>query len=329
MANPADLKNLRCKTEADALGKTDEAFFPAEVAKTFYDDDQKVLHGKPVINREEHFFDKTGRKRWLLTSKLPLRDQDGKIVGLVGIGHDITNRKEVELALAERTEEVFQRNLELAGINTALQQQIAERERIEQVLDRERNLLRTLIDNLPDYVYAKDTEGRFVVANVGVARQLGFLSPSEVIGKSDFDLFPHELAARYHAEEQEIIRSGQGMHNHEGPSVDASKEGKNRWVLTTKVPLRNALGEITGFVGLGQDITERKRVELALAERTQELEQKHKQTAEELKMARELQLAMLPHEFPCVPRYKPRSESDLEFFSFFFPAGAVSGDFST
>jgi sigma-B regulation protein RsbU (phosphoserine phosphatase) len=80
-------------------------------------------------------------------------------------------------------------------------------------------------------------------------------------------------------------------------------------------------------VGIGHDFTKRKEVELALAERTQELEQKHKQTAEELKMARELQLAMLPHEFPCVPRHKPRAESDLEFFSFFFPAGAVSGDF--
>jgi sigma-B regulation protein RsbU (phosphoserine phosphatase) len=80
-------------------------------------------------------------------------------------------------------------------------------------------------------------------------------------------------------------------------------------------------------VGIGHDFTKRKEVELALAERTQQLEQKHKQTEEELKMARELQLAMLPHEFPCVPRHKPRAESDLEFFSFFFPAGAVSGDF--
>ena len=327
MTNPADLKNLRCKNEADAIGKTDYDFFPTEVAKKFHDDDQKVIHGEPVINREEYLLDDQGRKRWLLTSKLPLRDQGGKIVGLVGIGRDITNRKQVEQTLAERTEEVVQRNRELAGTNTTLQKLIAERKRIEQALDRERLLLRTLIDNLPDYVYAKDAEGRFVITNVAVARQLGFSSPNDLIGKSDFDLFPHELAARYHAEEQKIIRSGEGLYNHEGPSVDASKQEKNRWILTNKVPLRNAQGEITGFVGLGQDITERKQVELALAERTQQLEQRHKQTAEELKMARELQLAMLPHEFPCVPRHKPRAESDLEFFSFFFPAGAVSGDF--
>jgi PAS domain S-box-containing protein len=124
---------------------------------------------------------------------------------------------------------------------------------------------RALVDNLPGYVYAKDAEGRFVMANVGVARQLGFSSPNEVIGKSDFDLFPHELAARYHAEEQKIIRSGQGLYNYEGPTVDASMKEKNRWVSTTKMPLRNAQGEIIGFIGLGQDITERKQAEEALA----------------------------------------------------------------
>ena len=96
MANPADLKNLRCKTEAEAIGKTDFDLFPKDVAEQFWADDQKVIQGEPVINREEHFFDEAGQKRWLLTSKLPLRDQDGKIVGLMGIGRDITARKEAE-----------------------------------------------------------------------------------------------------------------------------------------------------------------------------------------------------------------------------------------
>ncbi len=126
------------------------------------------------------------------------------------------------------------------------------------------HLLRTLIDALPDYVYAKDTEGRFIIANVAVARQLGFSSPKEIVGKSDFDLFPHDLAARYRAEEQKIIESGKELHNHEGPTVDESKPEKDRWVSTTKVILRDAQGKATGFIGLGVDITERKRAEAAL-----------------------------------------------------------------
>ena len=185
----------------------------------------------------------------------------------------------MEQALAERTEEVSQRNQELAGANATLQQQIAVRERIEKVLEGERNLLRTLIDNLPDYVYAKDAEGRFTIANMGVARQFGFSSPNEVIGKSDFDLFPRDLAAQYHIEEQEILRSGQGLHSYEGPTVDASKPEKNRWVSTTKVPLRNDLGEITGFVGLGHDITERKRMEEALQQSSRELQARNDELA--------------------------------------------------
>jgi PAS domain S-box-containing protein len=131
-------------------------------------------------------------------------------------------------------------------------------------LQQEQHLLRTLVDNLPDYVYIKSAEGRFILANLAVARQMGFSSPDEIIGKSDFDLFPQELAARYRAEEMEMIRSGKGLYNHEGPTVDASREEKNRWVSTTKVILRNAQGEVTGFIGLGRDITEQKRAEDAL-----------------------------------------------------------------
>jgi PAS domain S-box-containing protein len=139
-------------------------------------------------------------------------------------------------------------------------------------LAEERNLLHTLINNLPDYIYVKDIEDRFIIANVAVARQRGFSSPDEVIGKSDFDILPPELAEQYHADEQRIIQSGQGLYNHEGLTIDASKEDKNRWVSTTKVPLRNTYGKITGFVGLGRDVTDRRMAEEALRQSNRELE---------------------------------------------------------
>ena len=97
LANPADLKNLGCATEAEAMGKTDFDFFPQEAAAKFFADDQAVLKtGRPVIDREESFVDKDGHKHWLMTGKLPLRDESGAIVGLVGIGRDITTLKENE-----------------------------------------------------------------------------------------------------------------------------------------------------------------------------------------------------------------------------------------
>jgi len=96
LANPADYKNYHCQTEAEAIGKTDFDLFPKDIAEKFWADDQKVIQGQPVINREEYFLSDEGEKRWLMTSKLPLRDQSGKVVGLVGIGRDITDRRRKE-----------------------------------------------------------------------------------------------------------------------------------------------------------------------------------------------------------------------------------------
>jgi PAS domain S-box-containing protein len=147
-----------------------------------------------------------------------------------------------------------------------------ERRRMEETLTGERNLLRTLIDHLPDYIYVKDAQGRFVMGNMAVVRQMRLTSPAELVGKSDFDLFPEELATQYYAAEQEIIRSGQGLYNHEGPTVDASKAEENRWISTTKVPFRDAQGRIVGCVGLGRDITEHKQAERALERRALQLQ---------------------------------------------------------
>ena len=231
LANKASARNVGCKTEAEAIGKLDFQFYAPEVAAKLLEDDKRVLGREPLLDHEERLITASGEVFWMLATKVPWRDDDGNIMGIIGGGRNITKQKEIELKLTD-----------------------------------ERNLLRTLIDNLPDYVYVKNPQGRFVLANLAVARQMGFSSPDEIIGKSDFDFFPHELAARYRAEEEEMVRSGRGLHNHEGPTVDASKLGKNRWVSTTKVILRDAQGKVTGLIGLGRDITERKRMEEVLAQ---------------------------------------------------------------
>ena len=231
LANKTSVRNVGCQTEAEVLGKPDTEFYTPEVAARLLEDDQKVLGGELLLDHEERLVTARGEVFWMLATKVPWRDDNGNIIGIIGGGRNITKQKEIELKLTN-----------------------------------ERNVLRTMIDNLPDYVYVKDAQGRFVLANMAVARQMGLSSPEEIIGKTDFDLFPQELAARYRAEEEEMIRSGKGMFNHEGPTVDASKRGKNRWVSTTKVILRDPRGKVTGFIGLGRDITERKRMEEVLAQ---------------------------------------------------------------
>ena len=135
----------------------------------------------------------------------------------------------------------------------------AERQRGEEALSREHNLLRALIDNLPDYVYVKDTEGRFLIANTGLARLIGAAQGQDLQGKTAADIFPKELGEMYHSAGLEVIRSGQPMINHEETTIDI--DGDMRWVLTTNVPFRDNLGKIVGLVGISRDITERKQAE--------------------------------------------------------------------
>ena len=149
--------------------------------------------------------------------------------------------------------------IENARLYEKVQKELAERKRAEQTLANERNLLRSLIDNAPDSVYVKDTECRVLLANMACARRAGLSTPEDMLGKTDFDYFPQELAARYFADDQEVLRSGQPLLEHEEPSIDAA--GNPKWISTNKVPLRDDQGKIYGLVGMGRDITGRKKAE--------------------------------------------------------------------
>ncbi len=131
-------------------------------------------------------------------------------------------------------------------------------------LESSGQMLRALIDHLPDFIYVKDTKGRFVVANMSLARDLGLETPDALIGKTDFDFYPKELASSFFADEQNVISSGLVLLDQEEPVMD--HEGKMNPVLTTKVPLRDRGGRITGIAGVGRDITQRKKVEAAMRE---------------------------------------------------------------
>lgn len=171
--------------------------------------------------------------------------------------------------LAERGEIVYDadgRPLRLAGVV----QDITERKQIEETLANERRLLRTFIDTVPDVLYAKDRESRFVLVNAATLAQLGAASMEEVIGKSDFDFHPLHLAQEYRGRELALLESGE-MSNVEEPVVHPVT-GETRWYASVKVPWRNANGEIIGLVGIGRDITESKQIHEALRRREQLLQ---------------------------------------------------------
>ena len=120
----------------------------------------------------------------------------------------------------------------------------------------ERVSLQTLIDCVPDYLWVKDAEGRFVIVNKAAASNSGRTNTSDMIGLSDFDLHAPEAARRFRNDEEDILRSGQPMINREEVVSDAT--ATNRCLLSTKVPVRNDRNEISGLVGIARDITGRK-----------------------------------------------------------------------
>jgi len=222
VANQFDINNIGCAEEKDVIGKTDLELFEGEIGLRGYLDDMNVIHkGQPVLNREENFFNENGEETWLLTTKLPLPDQKGLIIGLVGIGRDITQNKR--------------------AIHT---------------IENERKLLRTLIDNLPYAIYVKDAKGRKLVANAADLKLMNCQKEEDIIGKTDLEIFNSIEGRKGFDEDMQVLESGIPMLNMENQYTDSS--GKLNWRVISKIPLVDRQGKITGLVGFGRDITEQR-----------------------------------------------------------------------
>jgi PAS domain S-box-containing protein len=136
------------------------------------------------------------------------------------------------------------------------------------------DLLRTVIDNLPDAIYVKDIETRKVLVNLTDARNLGCKTEAEALGKTDFDFFPKEIAENFFKDDQLVLQAGQKIIDREEKAV--MQDGEVFWLLTTKVPWRDAAGKIIGLVGIGRNITAIKETEAKLDQvRKQLLEASH------------------------------------------------------
>ncbi len=135
---------------------------------------------------------------------------------------------------------------------------ITERKRAAETIVYERQLLRTLLDLLPDGVYIKDLDSRFLMANETLARRFGKDDPAQLLGRSDMDFFPPEIAARHRADEEKVFAGGTILEREEFVVLP---NGQERKLLTTKVPFRDSQGQICGLVGIGRDITEHKLLE--------------------------------------------------------------------
>ncbi len=211
-------------------------------------------------------------------------------------------------------------HLLVRSIRYALERIATERE-----LAEERNLLRSVINNLLDSIYVKDARGVYRLDNLAHRRFIGAEEPDQVVGKTVFDFFPHDAAVHFQADDQNVIRTGKAIVNRQEAFVRS--DGSRHWLSTTKVPLRNNQGQIIGIVGIGRDITDRKRAEEQLAVYNEELRQKNSQLEDDLDMASEVQQAFLPQQFPSFPKEAAQGNSAVRFYARYLPTGAVGGDF--
>ncbi len=224
------------KKHDEIIGKTDHEIHPGILVKKYLADDQRIMETRQAESIEEEWQSIGGVLGYIQVIKCPLYDnaKDQLVIGTIGIFWDITKRKKAEILLAE-----------------------------------EKNLLRTVIDNLPDYIYVKDLESKFVLANKAVANLMGAEYPDALLGKTDLDYYSEKDASKFRNDEIQLMTSGKAITDIE--EFFHSPQGKIEWSRTSKLPLRNINDEIIGMVGMGHNITawkkqeeERKRLEAQL-----------------------------------------------------------------
>lgn len=226
--NQATVALMGAESVKDIIGKSDADFFEPELARKKRKDELKIIETGDGIERYiEERISPGERGEWVLSSKLPFRDADGRIIGTFGISSDVTTMIEA------------QRSLEM-----------------------ERNTLRVLLDSIPDSIYIRSPEGKYIVVNRALADLVEIEDPQDVEGKTPYDFFPEEEAAAFLSEDAEVMAGGVTVTS---PSrVTRRRKGELRHLITTKVPVRNHEGKISGILGINRDVTEQEKAREAV-----------------------------------------------------------------
>jgi sigma-B regulation protein RsbU (phosphoserine phosphatase) len=190
---------------------------------------------------------------------------------------------------------------------------------------RENGMLRAVLDSMPDSIAIKDLKGRYVFDNRSHCRFLGAIKTADVVGKTLFDFLPAGIAAKFHADDLCVLRSGEAVVRSADEAIDTA--GNKIWLSVTKVPLYDDQGELIGLVSTTHDITARRKAEEQLAGYAAELREKNALLEEDLETAREPQNSLLPQQYPRFPSSALPGASALRFRHFFRPCSAVGGDF--
>jgi phosphoserine phosphatase RsbU/P len=246
---------------------------------------------------ESQVYRKDGSAIWISENCRAIRTQSGRLLYYEGTVEDVTQRRQAEENL---------RNSE--------------------------TLYHSLVETMPQNVFRKDLQGRFTFANQQYCKHYR-CKLEQILGKTDFDFFPKELAEQYQKDDQRVLATGQ---TYEIVEEHQPLGQKKTIVQVVKTPLHGSDGKIVGLQGIFWDITQQRladdrirRANTQLAQSRKELRLRNLQMEDDLKMAREIQLAMLPQQYPTFPRAAAPADSAFHFTHRYLPTSAVGGDFYT
>lgn len=252
--NEKTLQAIGLSSYEDIIGKTVYDLYPHKLAETIAQHHLETMKTRKTLKHEELIKDvKTGQTKYFTTVKTPLYDED-KIIGSIGISIDITERRRMEQ--------------ELRSLKEAAQ---TAKEEIKFTLSN-------IIENMPGHIYWKNKEGFYLGCNKQQAESLGFHESSEVIGKTDFELFEEHIATFIRKNDIKIMESDKMEILEERKNLDSDKV-----VLSQKAPLKNDKGNVKGILGISIDITERKKMEQELIVAKENAEMASKAKAEFLR----------------------------------------------
>lgn len=225
------------------IGRSDFDFFSLDHAQPAFDDEQEIIRtGRPMTAKLERETFIADRETWCLTWKAPLKDEYGRVIGTFGFSRDATELKTTELALAT-----------------------------------ERHLLEALLKSIPDSIFIKDTKGRFLLANPVLAGWMG-TTPDKLQGKTDADFYADDMLHSFKQDDESVMSTGMPVINREEKVLTA--DGRELWVLTSKVPYTDKTGKLAGIIGLSRNITLRRDFEQQLSNANQEIAKLREQLAQ-------------------------------------------------
>ncbi len=216
------------------------------------------------------FFGKS-REEMLFKTDYDLMDEAGAKVCeytdnlVLGANSPVVSEEHIDDRYYETTKFQLALNDNKMGLGSIIRD-ITERKLVDEALQKSETLYRTLVENIPQKIFIKDLNSKYLSINENFARDLQ-IQPEDIVGKSDFDLYPPEIASKYRADDLRILENGQTENFEEIYIVD----GKRTWVHTIKAPINDKNGNVTGLCGVFIDITERKQAEVEIQMKNVEL----------------------------------------------------------